>query len=1013
MSTEKSTDAPSFSVQSSSSSIFTSTPTIRTSTPTIHTSTSTVITSTPSTNSDVYIYKGNLDTYVGNTGSMPTKPNQIYVANAPGLIMVPSMITAPNYLIVNSQTNPLSNVLTDTDIMKMPTVILDEGAQSKNTKQNAPQQSTSQKCKPLVPKSDGITISTKTGDYLATYNKDGVVVVSSEEDVVPKRRRPGLRKKLPRQAKMKKKETKPKEEKQKSPTTPINKTVSKKSTPRSGSHVRTLNFASPSKGRERRESDSFNKESKNDTNVVQDDVRPISAWDSDLRELLIPKPRIKPQSPDSSDDKLDLTCEDDEELEKGAKLIEDAFKTPVKKATDDENEPLDLPMKTEVETIVVCEKQEESQNAKKESPIEVVTVEQTEICLRNINVPPRFKKKCNISNNTVQHCEIEVVIERNEVADKQVSEIIKKREAQLKETRTTSTKTIVLETPSKALPKTPGKSELTPFSKALEEQLQGMDLLEIQTPNILATPSFPLTPGLGLISPMPVNRPTDYSTSSSYYQPSDTEQNKSLELMIEECKRLEKKRLKESETNTNIDEENIDSSNNKTVTNLSEVKRVFNENVIGKKNLNLLKHKSSSSSSSEDSSSSYSSSSDSSTSGSDSEYDPSQNNDTVVKNNYCLRTRSTSIVEDELHKPSTSKTPAKIKSVVEEIEDKRERMKNSLKKDLKNTPKVTNPIKDKMSKITKKTPSRKKARTPVKKLTPKRVEQLSKVCEVENEITDDDFALHLSTDEETINKSTIETDKNSEEPNRKVELTQKALISPQKNMDKETPDIEAEKLVQGLKERGIHLVHKKSPKKSTEITEDELKEHNTDKEKSKVILKNADIISDNGTDQKKNEVEILNSSLELSSNDLDVTFDIQHFENENVKTEYNYGKKKSKKMVYDSKCLEKEMKASVYIESLDMEMDRIIKCTPFEMIFNFTPKTETKRRKSTSSGKTIKLNVDSLVQKKHKDKKVDSDKKVKVDKQKKKTKQSFTATERVKEESDKSWIINLLQLNTQ
>lgn len=107
----------------------------------------------------------------------------------------------------------------------------------------------------------------------------------------------------------------------------------------------------------------------------------------------------------------------------------------------------------------------------------------------------------------------------------------------------------VLETPMKSdttiiLPKTPGRFSPsiidTPFTKAIIDQLTGVDINMMPTPNCPITPNFPFTPAADH-QPSPFsNRPTDYSTSSSYYQPSDTEQNRSVEQLIEECRRLEK-----------------------------------------------------------------------------------------------------------------------------------------------------------------------------------------------------------------------------------------------------------------------------------------------------------------------------------------------------------------------------------------------------------------------------------------------------------------------------------------
>lgn len=103
--------------------------------------------------------------------------------------------------------------------------------------------------------------------------------------------------------------------------------------------------------------------------------------------------------------------------------------------------------------------------------------------------------------------------------------------------------TPVLETPMKcdllqfpATPKlfTPFSSTDSPFTKLFKDQAGSVDLSCIPTPN------FPVTPKL-IVTPNPqacdshgsyASRPTDYSNSSSYYQPSDSEQNQRLEQVL-------------------------------------------------------------------------------------------------------------------------------------------------------------------------------------------------------------------------------------------------------------------------------------------------------------------------------------------------------------------------------------------------------------------------------------------------------------------------------------------------
>ncbi|GLV42136.1 hypothetical protein CBL_04905 [Carabus blaptoides fortunei] len=107
--------------------------------------------------------------------------------------------------------------------------------------------------------------------------------------------------------------------------------------------------------------------------------------------------------------------------------------------------------------------------------------------------------------------------------------------------------TPVLETPMKCdsllfpvTPKlyTPFSSTDSPFTKLFKDQPGSVDLSCIPTPNFPVTPKFIVTPNsqAGDSHSSYASRPTDYSNSSSYYQPSDSEQNQRLEqILIEEA----------------------------------------------------------------------------------------------------------------------------------------------------------------------------------------------------------------------------------------------------------------------------------------------------------------------------------------------------------------------------------------------------------------------------------------------------------------------------------------------
>lgn len=188
----------------------------------------------------------------------------------------------------------------------------------------------------------------------------------------------------------------------------------------------------------------------------------------------------------------------------------------------------------------------------------------------------------------------------------------------------------------------------TPFTRVLKEQLHGIDLSTINTPKFPVTPSFPLTPNLSELHYE--NRPTDYSSSSSYYLPSDNEQNKSLETLMGECKRLEEKpstpgKTIQTQNRIQILEEvrippphMIEEQERDKI--IAEKVKAMKHNVVGRKNLNLVKP-------AEDDISSETSSDSSSTSSSseDGEEWGDKNNTVVekpIERRYSLRARNSS-----------------------------------------------------------------------------------------------------------------------------------------------------------------------------------------------------------------------------------------------------------------------------------------------------------------------------------------------------------------------------------
>ncbi|KAK5650065.1 hypothetical protein RI129_001094 [Pyrocoelia pectoralis] len=255
----------------------------------------------------------------------------------------------------------------------------------------------------------------------------------------------------------------------------------------------------------------------------------------------------------------------------------------------------------------------------------------------------------------------------------------------------------MLETPIKnsitltPIPKTPGLATSTlietPFTKAVIDQLTGIDITSIPTPKFPITPNFAFTPAP---SHSPVsNRGTDYSTCSSYYQPSDSEQNKSLEQLIQECQRLEKQEnlsnVKESTKDIKkhdalketlirpikVAQKNEDSTEEQKEKQIPltenskasiakfvvEKRKAFNENILGKKNMQLAKMLSDEASDENMSSSESNTSKNdsvSSSSGEDSESSScSCSKSPTKKSPYSLRPRKTSYKNENQDLPAT------------------------------------------------------------------------------------------------------------------------------------------------------------------------------------------------------------------------------------------------------------------------------------------------------------------------------------------------------------------------
>ncbi|GJQ68969.1 hypothetical protein Trydic_g6154 [Trypoxylus dichotomus] len=426
-----------------------------------------------------------------------------------------------------------------------------------------------------------------------------------------------------------------------------------------------------------------------------------------------------------------------------------------------------------------------------------------------------------------------------------------------------------LETPIKSneLPKTPGAcipniDTITPMTKMLNEQLHGIDILSIQTP---LTPSFPFTP-FNAKSPYP-NRSTDYSTTSSYYQPSDSEQNKSLEVLMEECRRLENKQVSPTK------EEKVTQDEVQVHPSISEKMSTFNQSLIARKNLNLVKKDLENSSSDGSTSSEEDSSSctEDDTNSSGSTWDTGKNETVIQKRSdtpYMLRSRAKeermSFEKDEIIHDILSHTEVKPEldkhtvvnskeAILREVEEKRKRTIAKFKQGEKSTP----PPRKKPSTIEKVTATQRTTRAksvpkskakPVSRNTNKPIpgeikatrptstnkrksKSPVKLPQNINDVThiSKDVVLHISSDDDHIRPfDVVETllveSESSSTAGHPLNTFQKVLDTfksslKSKEANETISDQEAKTLVEGLKQRGIYLVPNKTPRKAAKPTD--------------------------------------------------------------------------------------------------------------------------------------------------------------------------------------------------
>ncbi|XP_057665478.1 MATH and LRR domain-containing protein PFE0570w-like isoform X1 [Diorhabda carinulata] len=861
----------------------------------------------------------------------PCVQNPIFINTVSGLL-IPSVSTSVNPtkpLILLNNPTPVTTTttLTEQDIMQMPIIIhekdemvplvVETGKQKKGPKK--PKMILPQPTIQLVPEA-----STDLQNYFKNFTPpenqsiealDVEKTSSAIPDASTSKRKTGLKKvlypKAPRKSPRPKKrnitttETKKVdpdptvgnnsefEEKNRSTedaivisskekiiVTPASSDNNKMSTPKSTSHVRNLNFSSPPKNQ--RKSNESNFDIKQNDQAVK--TLFTKAWDADLRAVIPNQDNEvsahKKQQLSSGNKKLrkKIKINSKDVTEKEGRLLETAIKTPIKH--DDKN--------SENKSVTECF-EDNNQTFKSQ--------------VKTILSPSKLH---NTSKNILEaksdeRCHSKTFVTPDMLKESVVPSVTTKRNIMP-----------ILETPIKVqLPKTPGISTpldvnmsnistTTPFTKMLEANLdlKSIDIDSIPTPNLPITPNFvPFTPRVNANSPYS-SRPTDYSTSSSYYQPSDNEQNKNLEAHLREIEKAS------PAADTTVDDH----------------LQLFNKNVIGKKNLNLMKTNMKNDDSFDSSSTEEGCSSD--------EYNK-ESNDTVIfrknkdmlKRTYPLRNRSknleqikapkipiksdkstkisnkgtktenisstTNSVEDiskvlqeskssDIYKPIVKGVSSSQLTVLKDLESKRLRMVNSLKPQIEsNKTKKPQSSKFKIKPIAKvyTTKKNKKSESPKKKKRERDIDIVLKDL-----ITSDDSDTNI------MSTNSDDDDK-----------TEKA--------DKTASDAEAQNLIQNLKERGIHLVQNKSSKKINANHEYQ--------------------INTSGT-----QMEMLDrNSFDLVN--LEECIEISHNEEENESRKMSVAASKDTKKV--------EYIGQLYLESIGGEVEIHLKQTDFYILIDIEP----------------------------------------------------------------------------
>ncbi|KAJ8921646.1 hypothetical protein NQ315_010555 [Exocentrus adspersus] len=979
-------------------------------------------------NNDVTVFDGSLDKYLANTCTVNTQTQPLgrplYVNTSTPLVMIPPGIISTDsfqldptkqYYIVNKQpvvnfsVPPIqtANIVTEQDILAMPTIIVNDEKQSTviNSQRlsQVPTAVTNKTNKSIVPKPTiGIPAEYATSAGISGANYGGrsrqqkglknVMYPKKTKTVKPQEKPAGTVKpqekpagtvklqETPAGESTDKNDTKtviPSKEckslpdllneeplseitssKQMNPVnvqkvtgqelmTPAPTTETAQKTPKSGSHVRNLNFSTPVKTTSTHEKSSRNEVdgtaearptssvhinqatkslfvSENHTSDKDEEKKSETknttnskTWDADLRALILLKEEQQVKKKGRTNK---IVAKHLNTTEQDAAVIEAALQTPTKSDGNHEN---------------VISKDNENKEDEKCSDNTKNLADES-----NTNKTVLSPSKLNANKRNLVSSD---VTDDNTNLTKSIDEKSKFITPEMKSEnfhypiKSNRNITSMFDTPLKdePVPKTPGfhspnNSLNTPFSKMLEANLKGIDISSLPTPNIPVTPGFPpYTPDVDTVTPYS-NRTTDYSASSSYYLPSDSEPNRSLEVNITEIEKqpvkvlssivIQKKLVKITEEQGLA---NVNTNNSHTTKSIvNEHLNVFNRNVIGKKNLNLIDRKAPVVSSSSDDSSDENNTS----SGSWMEKD----NDTVIcnkkpmetpKRTYSLRSRTTTVKREDTKSPiQTSKVKSNKKqtnqdtSPVSRTAHKHETVEKETKRAATEIPK----------KSTENIYSQAELK---KELTEKLVRTVNKLKSTEkssskrsSKASNSKFKIKLVDSKKSKKKVKPNTGKKCSQREGSLESIiddideikkQSQNTNDLEKTDKSASDIESQNLIEGLKERGIHLMKKKSNKQADET--------------SNVST----TINCDTSDEPVNTVNKTNeqTGLEKSSSELEMErreiYDTKTFE-EFECVVFDESKTVVKTFEdYDTKILEKKFSGKVFIEEIDKEKQAV------------------------------------------------------------------------------------------